>query len=146
VRHGVRRWYAFHVPDFEVFKRNRSPAIKPPAVTVLHRGQLSMNEAAFTELGSPKAVELLYSPAEQLVGIRAADPAEPHAYVPRTAAKNKGHGPYIVSGAAFFSHYGIIMDKTVRFDVTVNDGILIIDLKQPGVLIGRGSGGEASGT
>jgi hypothetical protein len=133
------------VPDFEVFKRTRSPAIKPPAVTVLHRGQLSLNEAAFAQLGSPKAVELLYSHADRLIGIRAVDPAEPHAYIPRTAAKNKDHGPYIVSGAAFFSHYGIAMDNTVRYEVTVNDGILTIDLKLPGVPVARGSGSEASG-
>jgi len=126
------------VTEFEVFKRNRSPAIKPPAVTVMQRGQLSLNEAAFVDLGSPKAVELMYSRADRLIGIRAVDPAEPHAYIPRTAAKNKGHGPYIVSGAAFFSHFGISLDRTTRYKATMQDDILTVDLKTPGVPLTTG--------
>lgn len=140
--------YPPRVTEFEVFKRNRSPAIKAPAVTLMQRGQLSLNEAAFTALGAPKAVELMYSRADRLIGIRAVDPAEPHAYIPRTASKNKGRGPYIISGAAFFSHYGIDLPQTTRHVVTMQDDILIIDLKQAGIpvvtgqnsLADRGSG------
>lgn len=129
--------------QFEVFKRNRSPAIKTPAVTLMHRGQLSINDAAFVELGSPMAVELMYSRPDRLIGIRAVDPAEPHAYVPRTATKNQGHGPYIVSGAAFFSHFGIDVPHTTRHAVTVEDGVLLIDLKKPGVTITTGDNTSA---
>jgi hypothetical protein len=133
VRHDGRHCYPPRVVEFEVFKRSHSPAIKAPAVTVLQRGQLSLNEAAYAELGSPKAVELMYSRADRLIGIRAVDPAEPHAYIPRTAAKNKGRGPYIISGAAFFSHFGIDMHQTTRFPVTVRDDTLIVDLKEDGI-------------
>ncbi len=119
--------------EFEVFKRSHSPAIKAPAVTLMQRGQLSLNEAAFTELGSPEAVELMYSRTDRVIGIRAVDPAEPHAYIPRTAAKNKGRGPYIISVAAFFSHFGIVVDQTTRHMATVRDGILTIDLKKDGI-------------
>ena len=119
--------------EFEVFKRSHSPAMKSPAVTLMHRGQLSLNEAAYTELGSPAAVELMYSRADRVIGIRAVDPDEPHAYVPRTPAKQKGRGPYILSGAAFFSHFGIPLGPTTRYMVTVKDGILTIDLKKPGI-------------
>jgi hypothetical protein len=109
----------------------------------MHRGQLSINDAAFTELGAPKAVELMYSRTDRLIGIRAVDPVEPHAYVPRTAAKNQGHGPYIVSGAAFFSHFGIDVPHTTRHAVTVEDGVLLIDLKKPGITVTTGENTSA---
>ena len=124
--------------EWEVFKRSNSPAIKAPAVTLMQRGQLSLNQAAFTELGSPEAVELLYSRADHAIGIRPVDPAEPHAYIPRTPAKQKGRGPYIISGAAFFSHFGIAVGETTRCMVTVKDGILTIDLKKAGIPVATG--------
>jgi hypothetical protein len=122
--------------EYEVYKRDRTPAVSTPAVTVTQRGVLSINDAAFAELGSPKAVELMYSRADRIIGLRPVDPAEPHAYVPRTRpSKNRNHGPYTVSGAAFFSYFGIKIDQTTRFTATVQDGILTIDLKKPGVLL-----------
>jgi hypothetical protein len=144
VRHNRRRCYGARVVEFEVFKRAHSPAIKAPAVTVLHRGQLSLNEAAFAELGSPKAVELMYSRTDRLIGIRPVDPAEPHAYIPRTAAKNKGRGPYIISGAAFFSHFGINISQTTRYMVTVGDDMLLIDLKEPGTPVATSQNSPAN--
>ncbi len=120
--------------EFEVFRRTHSPVVNTPAVTLTKRGQLSINDAAFTELGSPKAVELMYSRADRIVGIRAVDPSEPHAYVPRTrAGKNRGHGPYVVAGSAFLSYFGIEVEQTTRYRTTVQDGVLTIDLKEPGI-------------
>ena len=109
----------------------------------MQRGQLSLNEAAFAELGSPKAVELMFSRADRLIGIRPVDPNEPHAYSPRTAAKNKGHGPYVISGAAFFTHFGIDVPQTTRYTVTMNDNTLVIDLKEPGIPLTTGQSGPA---
>jgi hypothetical protein len=117
--------------EFEVYRKDRTPANSTPAVTVTQRGQLSINDAAYTELGSPKAVELLYSRTDRVIGLRSVDPAERHAYVPRTATKNIGHGPYVVSGAAFFSYFGIEVDQTRRYTATVEDDILRINLNNP---------------
>jgi hypothetical protein len=120
------------VTEFEIYRRERSPVAKAPAVTLTHRGQLSLNEPAYTALGSPEAVELMYSRSNRLIGIRPVDPGEPHAYKPRTATKNNGHGPHVVSGSAFMNFFGIQPDQTRRYSVTVEDGILTIDLKKPG--------------
>jgi hypothetical protein len=117
--------------EFEVYRKDRTPANSTPAVTVTQRGQLSINDAAYTELGSPKAVELLYSRTDRVIGLRSVDPTERHAYVPRTATKNLGHGPYVVSGAAFFSYFGIEVDQTLRYPATVEDNILRISLNNP---------------
>jgi hypothetical protein len=130
--------------EWELFERSHSPAIKAPAVTLMQRGQMSLNEAAYTELGSPEAVELLFSRTNRKIGIRAADPAKPHAYIPRTPAKQKGRGPYIISGAAFFSHFGITVGQTTRYMVTVQDGILTIDLKEADIPVMTSENNPAS--
>ena len=131
--------------DFEVYKRNRAPAVNTPAITVMQRGQLSINDAAFALLGSPGAVELMYSRANRIVGLRPVDPSEPHAYVPRTrSAKNRGHGPYVVSGAAFFSYFGIEVKQTARYAATMQNGVLTIDLKEHSAAL-VGTEGETAG-
>jgi hypothetical protein len=129
--------------EFEVYRRNRVPVASAPAVTVTQRAQLSINDTAFEALGSPKAVELMYSRADRIVGMRPVDPSEPHAYVPRTrASKNRGHGPYVVSGAAFFSYYGIEVEQTTRYQATVKDGMLTFDLNHPEVPDQTNEGGR----
>ena len=112
----------------------------------MHRGQLSLNDAAFAGLGSPEAVELMYSSSDRLIGIRPVDPAEPHAYVPRTAAKNKGRGPHIISGAAFFSHFDVKVEQTTRYMATIEGGVLIVDLKTPGTPVAAGQGSSEAGS
>lgn len=117
--------------DFEVYKRNRAPADNRPAVTVMQRGQLSINDVAFEMLGMPEALELLYSRTKRVVGVRPVDRDEPHAYVPRTrSAKYRGHGPYVVSGAAFFRYFGIEVKQTARYTATMRDDALIIELME----------------
>lgn len=124
--------------EFEVYRKDRTPANSTPSVTVTQRGQLSINDAAFAELGSPKAVELLYSRADRIIGLRPVDPTERHAYVPRArTAKYNGHGPYVVSGSGFLSYFGIEVDQTTRYPATVKDGILRIDLNNPDPKDGR---------
>jgi len=133
VHPGPPRCTLADMVEWEVYKRTRAPA-STPVVTVTQRGQLSLNDAAFEELGSPKAIELLYSRADRVVGIRPVDPSEPHAYVPRTrAAKNRGHGPYLIPGIAFFNYYGIEVEQATRYAATVRDGILTFDLNNPDV-------------
>jgi hypothetical protein len=124
--------------EFEVYRKDRTPANSTPSVTVTQRGQISVNDAAFAQLGSPKAVELLYSRADRIIGLRPVDPDERHAYVPRTrSAKYNGHGPYVVSGSGFFSYFGIEVSQTMRYAATVEDGILRIDLNDPDPKDGR---------
>jgi len=53
-------------------------------------------------------------------------------------------GPYIVSGAAFFSYFGIDVEQTTRYMATVEDGVLTIDLKKPGVPLGSSENSTAS--
>ncbi len=115
--------------NFEVFDKRSTPLVKRPEVTIQTKGMLSLNASAYHVLGSPEAVELLYDRDQQVVGIRPIAPDAPHAYPIRSVGAG---ATLLVSGRAFFAYYGIATDKPVRRDVKVVNGVLIIDLKDPG--------------
>jgi len=56
------------------------PLAKVPYVTIQKRGIIGFNASAHAELGSPKAVELLFDKTERIIGIRGVDPNAEHAY------------------------------------------------------------------
>lgn len=123
---------------FEAFEKNRMPSKGEPSVTIQKRGALSLNNAALEAIGSPAFVELLYDREERLIGIRRSDQDTPHAYAVRGTGKNQA--TRVVSGKAFLSYYDIPRDVARRWIVEERDGMLIIDLKQPGAEVsGHGS-------
>jgi len=115
---------------FETFKRNHMPSTQEPAVTIQKRGALSLNTAAFEALGSPKHVVLRYDRENELIGIQRASGATPHAYIVRGVGNNRA--THVVSGKAFLSYYGIQRDVATRRIGTMQNDMLVIDLKQPG--------------
>jgi hypothetical protein len=115
---------------FETFQKNRMPSKGQPAVTLQKRGALSLNNAAFEAIGSPSFVELLYDREEQLIGIRRSDEETPHAYAVRGTGINQA--TRVVSGKAFLNYYDIPRDVARRWIAEERDGMLVIDLKQPG--------------
>lgn len=115
---------------FETFKRQRAPLTTEPAITIQKRGTFSLNAPAFEALGSPEYLELLYDRDERLIGLRKADAHVPHAYVVRPL----GNGTtQMVSGTAFLAFYGIEFDAARRWIGRLQDDMLVIDLKEPGV-------------
>ncbi|HTA33713.1 MAG TPA: hypothetical protein VK721_09835 [Solirubrobacteraceae bacterium] len=118
---------------FDVFQKQRQPATTEPAVTIQKRGAFSLNAPAYAMLGSPKAVELLYDRAESLVGIRPALLESANAYPVRQVTK--GSSSYLVTGTAFANYYGIKLGVARRWLGRIRDGMLVIDLKEPGVVV-----------
>jgi hypothetical protein len=118
------------MPNFEVFTKKLIPLGKAPTVTIQKRGNLSLSGSAYTALGSPKAVHLMYDSEERIVGLKPADPDDPDAYPPRSSS-SRGTAPMIVTAGAFVHHYGIDASVPRRYDATVEDGILTFDLKKP---------------
>lgn len=117
------------MPNFEVFNRRAAPVTAQPLVTIQKRGTMSFNRAAFEALGGPEAVELLFDRQERVVGFRPVGADVPHAYRPR----KQGHTyNYLVAGQAFTQHYGIETDTARRYPAAMLDGVLVVDLKQPG--------------
>jgi len=117
--------------NFEKFTKKLIPLGKAPTVTMQKRGNLSLSNSAYTALGSPKAVHLMYDREERIVGLKPADPDDPDAYPPRSSAGSRGTGSMIVTAGAFAHHYGIDVSIPRRYDATVEDGILTFDLKKP---------------
>lgn len=115
---------------FETFEKNRMPSKEQPAVTIQKRGALSLNNAAYEYIGAPSFVELLYDREERLIGIRQSDADTPHAYAVRGTGKNQA--TRVVSGRAFLAYYEIPRGVARRWIAEKRDGMLVIDLKQPG--------------
>lgn len=120
---------------FEVFDKRLTPLAKAPIITIQMRGIFSMNRAAYALIESPTHVELLYDKDERVIGIRAVGDDVPHGYEVRAQTKDKVSGPVIVAGTAFTQYYKIDTNVSRRWTPTVENGILRIDLKEPGVEI-----------
>jgi hypothetical protein len=116
---------------FETFKRQRAPVSQDPAVTIQKRGTFSLNAPAYAGLESPEAVELLFDREERLIGIRKVDPSTEHAYMVRPLGR--GGNNWLVSGRAFTVYYGIPTEVARRWPGRMDDGVLLVDLKEPGV-------------
>jgi hypothetical protein len=111
---------------FEEFTRKAARAAGTPYITIQKRGVLALNQAAFAALGEPKSVTLLFDRDRQLVGFRAADASNEHAYAVRSNSKGTTH---LITGALFTSHYGISTHTARRWKAQViENDILAIDL------------------
>lgn len=119
------------MPNFETFTKRMAPLVKAPYVTIQKRGTISLNAAAHAAIGSPEAVELLYDKSARIVGFRPVDKSAEHAYPLRTSG-GKAVGPYILSGTAFTKYYGIDTTVSRRWVGRMVDGVLCIDLTEPG--------------
>src|SRR5439155_10521968 len=141
LRRSVREVSA--MPNFEVFTRRMVPMTKQPSVTIQKRGTISLNRAAQVALGEPEAIELLFDRREQVVGIRALDPGEQHAYPLRPQGK-KNAGTYLIAGTAFTRYYGIDTEVSRRWVATIEDGVLCVDLKKEGAIVTSNRKGHGS--
>lgn len=117
---------------FEVFQKNSAPLAKVPTVTLQRRGLLSLNRSAYALIGNPAAVELLWDPERQVIGLRPAEETNPNAYPARPQASNSDRGPFLIAGTAFTQYYKIDTSETQRWVPQVEDGILCIDISKPG--------------
>ena len=119
------------MPNFETFTRKHRPApAGDPTVTITARHQVALNRAAVEAIHSPDAVELLYDRTARIVGIRAAtDPEGATAHALRAAGASDGRR---FSAKQFLTHFGVTVDQSLRWPAYMADGILCIDLSQPG--------------
>ena len=112
------------------------PQRREPAVTLQKRGTISLNHAAFTAIGSPDAVELLFDRHARIVGVRQVDAHSLNAHFvrPSTAAPT---GPYIISAMAFFNVYNIDLPESRRWPAYLEDGVLCIALNSESITVRR---------
>lgn len=121
---------------FEVYRRQRFAPSSEPFVTIQRKGILSLNRSAYDALGAPETVELLYNRGERLIGIRKVKRGLEHAYNVRSAGSTEM--TWTVSGKGFLKFYGIDVPQPVRRRAHIKDGVLVVDLKDRGVVASPG--------
>ncbi|HXW35996.1 MAG TPA: hypothetical protein VEJ87_15585 [Acidimicrobiales bacterium] len=118
------------MPKFEVFTRRRGTIQKSPTMTLQIRGGMGFNQAAYEALGKPEAVELLYAKKERIIGVRATEPGQPHAYPVRAPDQKRDSG-FLVGGRSFTNYYDIDTSVARRYPAYMEGGILCVDLNGP---------------
>lgn len=120
--------------NFQRFDKVGARLVKVPELTIQSKGTMSMNAAAHHLLGEPEAVEFLYDSSANVIGLSPVPPEDPHAY-PLRGVGGKGNtnpNSFIVAGTAFLNFYKIPFGEPVRREVKLVDGVLIVDLNDPG--------------
>jgi len=113
--------------QFEVFTGRFKPASsKAMRATLNKRGVFSINDAAYTELGKPAFVELLYDRTSRVIGLRPVAEGTKHAYPVRTQANAKS---YLIGATAFSRAYELdVREGIMVFDPSLEDGVLILEM------------------
>ena len=123
--------------NFERFDKRGARLVKTPELTIQAKGTMSMNAAALNLIGDPEAIEFLYDPDAKVIGIRPVIPEDSHAYPIRGVGgkPNKSPNSYIIAGTAFLKFYEIPFGEPIRREVKAVDGVLIVDLNDPGRVV-----------
>lgn len=119
--------------NFKQFDKAGARLTKTPELTVQSKGTMGLNAAAYALMGEPEAIEFLFDPEANVIGLRPVAADDNHAYPIRTVGgKNSKAKTYLVAGTAFLNFYGIPFTEPRRRVVTLDDGVLIVDLNDPG--------------
>jgi hypothetical protein len=124
---------------FELYVKGLIPRESRPAVTVLKRGAISFNQAAYGALGEPQAVQLLFNPGARVIGLRPVDPDHPSAHVVRQQKQTRS---FLVAAKGFLHHYGIPFDVSQRYRGELRGNMLVFDLTKPPIGKGRAAAGD----
>lgn len=117
---------------FEVYEKGSAPVSTVPTATIQKRGLISLNRAAFDLIEQSEGVELLYDGERNLIALRPALLTNPNAYPARWQGNKVGKGPVLIAGSLFTRHIGLDTTVAKRWSPRIQDGLLIIDLNEPG--------------
>lgn len=122
---------------FEVFEKTRAAAAsRVPTLTVQKRGLISLNRAAWDLIDSARFVELVWDPERKLMGLRPTKEENQNAYPVRPQSNtNPNSGPVLVAGSLFTQFIGLDTTVAQRWTPKVIDGVLCVDLNEPGVKV-----------
>src|SRR3982751_2182367 len=101
------------IDDFEVFTAPGKPPRTELAATLQTKGPISLNQATYEALGSPQAVELLYSRSKNVIGVRPTEANSPYAITVR--AQKGGGTTWLIAAQAFRGKYGLAYPTARRF-------------------------------
>ncbi|ABK05757.1 hypothetical protein Arth_4320 (plasmid) [Arthrobacter sp. FB24] len=135
---------------FKVFEKGSAPAPTIPTVTIQKRGMFSLNEAAFSLIDEPEAVQFLWDDEKRLIAIQAAKLTDPNAYPTRrqgpAGATPQKRGIVLIAGTMFTKFIGIDTSVAKRWVPDREGDMLIVDLNKPAqtVASNRRSADEAA--
>lgn len=116
----ARRWVEFGLGPKGATKHRIHVSASPSGI-------VRLNKMAFTELGSPAALALLFDEQTATIGLRPTSPDMPNAY--RTNYKENEAGTRF-SCRTFLRTHGIKLPSSVSFPTArIEDGVLILELK-----------------
>jgi hypothetical protein len=121
--------------NFQQFDKQGARLVKTPELTIQGKGTIGLNASAYHLMGQPDAIEFLYDPDAKVIGLRPVPEEDVHAYPVRAvgAVKDKDRAKtFLVAGTAFLKYYGIPFGDPVRREVSFVDGVLIVNLNDPG--------------
>ena len=97
-------------------------------VTLGPKKAIMLNEVAYEALGSPAAVEFMFEENHKIIGLKPIDPRRDNAF---PVKPRKGSRYHVIRAAAFCTHLGIKVDRTMLFNnVEIdNEGVMKLELK-----------------
>lgn len=125
---------------FEVFDKRSAPSRGAPSVTIQRRGILSLNTAAHALINDAEDVELLFDTDRQVIALRPSEPTT-RSYKFRNTKSSK---QVMLSLVSFANHYGLDFAVSRRYEPSVEDGMLCVDLRGSSVEI-RGNRSTSKG-
>jgi hypothetical protein len=95
-------------------------------VTLGPKKAIMLNEKAYEALGSPAAVEFMFEENHKIIGLKPIDPRKDNAF---PIKPKKGSRHHVIRAAAFCTHVGIKVDRTVLFnDIDIdNEGVMKLE-------------------
>ncbi len=125
-------------PEFEVYRRGSAttpPPADTPLVTIEKQGAIVLNKPAYVALSYAQAIELLYDPAKQVIGLRAVPMTQAGAFWVVQRRGGAAFGPqrlieeWAIYTAAFLEQHGIAPAKRQQFATGMTADILTISLR-----------------
>src|SRR5882724_7318518 len=110
---------------FEEFDQYHSRSVKTLFVTIQRRGNFSLNRATFKALGEPKSVKMLFNRSKRQIGFR---PTAPDDFRSIPVRRQGQSDSYMIAGLTFCKEYDIDTTTARRYEVEVQQEVLIIDL------------------
>ncbi|HEV7699152.1 MAG TPA: hypothetical protein VGO43_02895 [Pyrinomonadaceae bacterium] len=90
-----------------------------------------LNKKAFAALGEPEAVEFLFNPATESIGLRPANPRLESAFPVKPKVIQGLHSGYVIHASAFMVDIKIHPARTIQFNkITVDSkGLMTLPLE-----------------
>lgn len=131
---------------FELFQKGSAPIPSVPSVTIQKRGLFSLNDAAQSLIGTPEAIQFLWDSERRLIGLKPVSLDTSNAYPARrqvTSSRSTNRGPVLIAGTMFTKFIQLDTSKARRWIPRLEDGLLIIDLNNPGTPVSSNRGRQS---